>query len=99
LIQFRDLTLADIPAVKKFFEEYRSRSCDVTIGGAFMWRRYFETQIYIDDTLLLFKVMRSPGKIAFLTPYGDVDRGIRLIFEYCKLYITSYNFHERLFLL
>ena len=83
MIQFRDLTLEDIPAVRKFFHEYRSRSCDVTIGGAFMWRRYFETQIYIDDTLLLFKAMRSPGKIAFLTPYGDVERGIRLIFEYC----------------
>ena len=83
MIQFRDLTLEDIPAVRKFFEAYRSRSCDVTIGGAFMWRRYFETQIYMDDSLLLFKVMRSPGKIAFLTPYGDRERGIRLIFEYC----------------
>lgn len=83
MIQFRDLTLEDIPAVRKFFEAYGSRSCDVTIGGAFMWRRYFETQVYMDDTLLLFKVMRSPGKIAFLTPYGDIDRGIRLIFEYC----------------
>ena len=83
MIQFRDLTLEDIPAVRKFFEAYGSRSCDVTIGGAFMWRRYFETQVYMDDTLLLFKVMRSPGKIAFLTPYGDTERGIRLIFEYC----------------
>lgn len=83
MIQFRDLTLDDIPAVRKFFYEYQSRSCDVTIGGVFMWRHYFKTQIYIDDTLLLFKVMRSPGKIAFLTPYGDVERGIKLIFEYC----------------
>ena len=83
MIQFRDLTLEDIPVVKKFFHEYCSRSCDVTIGGAFMWRRYFETQIYIEDNLLLFKVMRSPGKVAFLTPYGDTERGIKLIFEYC----------------
>ena len=92
MIQFRDLTLADIPAVRKFFEAYQSRSCDVTIGGAFMWRRYFETQIYIDDTLLLFKVMRSPGKIAFLTPYGDTERGIRLIFEYCMANAVSAAF-------
>lgn len=83
MIQFRDLTLEDIPAVRKFFENYKSRSCDATIGGVFMWRKFFETQIYIEDSLLLFKVMRSPGKIAFLTPYGDVKRGIRLIFEYC----------------
>lgn len=83
MIQFRDLTLADIPAVKKFFHEYCSRSCDVTVGGVFMWRHYFQTQIYIDDSLLLFKVMRSPGKVAFLTPYGDVERGVRLIFEFC----------------
>ena len=92
MIQFRDLTLADIPAVKKFFEAYCSRSCDVTIGGAFMWRRYFETQIYIDETLLLIKVMRSPGKIAFLTPYGDAERGIRLIFEYCMAHDVSAAF-------
>ena len=83
MIQFRDLTLDDIPVVRKFFEQYCSRSCDVTIGGVFMWRHYFETQVYIDDKLLLFKVMRSPGKVAFLTPYGDTERGIKLIFEYC----------------
>ncbi len=83
MIQFRDLTLADIPVVRKFFHEYQSRSCDVTIGGVFMWRRYFETQVYMEDNLLLFKVMRSPGKVAFLTPYGDVERGIKLVFEYC----------------
>ena len=83
MIQFRDLTLEDIPVVRKFFTEYQSRSCDVTIGGVFMWRRYFETQVYMEDDLLLFKVMRSPGKVAFLTPYGDTERGVKLIFEYC----------------
>lgn len=92
MIQFRDLTLDDIPAVRKFFHEYRSRSCDASIGGAFMWRHYFETQIYIEENLLLFKVMRSPGKVAFLTPYGDVDRGIRLIFEYCMAHDISAAF-------
>lgn len=83
MIQFRELTLGDIPVVRRFFHEYQSRSCDVTIGGVFMWRRYFETQIYLEDNLLLFKVMRSPGKVAFLTPYGDIERGIKLILEYC----------------
>lgn len=92
MIEFRDLTLADIPAVRKFFHKYESRSCDATIGGAFLWRRYFQTQIYIDDTLLLFKVMRSPGKIAFLTPYGDVSRGVSLIFEYCMEHQVSVAF-------
>ena len=84
MINFRDLTLQDIPAVKKFFEAYASRSCDATIGGAFMWRKYFETQIYMDDSVLLFKVARSPGKIAFTTPYGDMERGFNLIFDYCR---------------
>ena len=84
MVTFRDLTLEDIPAVKKFFDDYASRSCDATIGSAFMWRKYFETQIYMDDTLLLFKVMRSPGKVAFVTPYGDMERGFRMIFEYCR---------------
>ena len=92
MISFRDLTLEDIPAVRTFFNEYSSRSCDATIGGVFMWRRYFETQIYLEDNLLLFKVMRSPGKIAFLTPYGDTERGIRLIFEYCMAHNVSAAF-------
>lgn len=92
MIEFRDLMLEDIPAVRKFFEAYQSRSCDATIGGAFMWRKYFETQIYIDDKLLLFKVMRSPGKVAFLTPYGDIERGIQLIFEYCIAHQISAAF-------
>ena len=84
MIQFRELTLSDIPQVRKFFEAYRSRSCDATIGGSFMWRKYFQTQIYIDDTVLLFKVLRSSDNMAFITPYGDYDRGFRLIFEYCR---------------
>ncbi len=92
MIEFRDLTLEDISLVRPFFEEYESRSCDVTIGGVFIWRQYFETQIYVDDTLLLFKVMRSPGKVAFLTPYGDRERGIRLIFEYCMAHDISAAF-------
>jgi len=84
LIQFRDLTLDDIPRVRPFFEAYASRSCDATIGGAFMWRKYFETQIYVDDSVLLFKVQRSAGNTAFLTPYGDIDRGFGLVREYCR---------------
>ena len=84
MIQFRDLTLADIPQVRKFFEAYRSRSCDATIGGAFMWRKYFETQIYVDDSVLLFKVQRSSDNLAFITPYGDFDRGCALLMEYCR---------------
>lgn len=83
MIQFRDLTLDDIPKVRPFFEDYASRSCDATVGGAFMWRKYFETQIYIDDTVLLFKVRRSADNLAFLTPYGDMDRGFGLVREYC----------------
>ncbi len=83
MIHFRELTLADIPSVQKFFQAYASRSCDATIGGAFMWRKYFETQIYIDDTVLLFKVRRNADNIAFLTPYGDIDRGFGLLREYC----------------
>ena len=82
MIHFRELTLADIPSVQKFFQAYASRSCDATIGGAFMWRKYFETQIYIDDTVLLFKVRRNADNIAFLTPYGDIDRGFGLLREY-----------------
>ena len=84
MIQFRDLVLEDIPKVRAFFEAYASRSCDATIGGAFMWRKYFETQIYMDDTVLLFKVQRSAGNTAFLTPYGDIDRGFSLLREYCR---------------
>ena len=84
MIQFRDLELSDIPEVRTFFEKYASRSCDATIGGAFMWRKYFETQIYFDDTVLLFKVRRSVDSTAFLTPYGDWERGFALIFDYCR---------------
>lgn len=84
MIQFRDLTLEDIPRVRKFFEAYRSRSCDATIGGAFMWRKYFQTQIYIDDTVLLFKVLRCCDQMSFLTPYGDIARGFALLSDYCR---------------
>ena len=42
-MEFKKLTLNEIPLIKPFFVIQKSRICDYSIGGLFMWRDFFYT--------------------------------------------------------
>jgi hypothetical protein len=71
--------------------------CDNTIGGAFMWRDYFEVEYAIYNNTLIFKakVKYHNDVTAFSPPLGDDFRGnIEKIVEYCNannLPVIFYN--------
>ena len=85
-MEFRKLTLNEIPLIKPFFLIQKSRICDYSIGGLFMWRDYFYTEYAIEEEILFFKVKYVNGMITFTIPMADspekVHRGLDLLCDY-----------------
>jgi len=81
MLKFKRLTLDDIPTVKPYFAMSGTRTCDNTVGGAVMWRDYFETEYAIFNDTIVFKVMGT----SFTMPIGgDVDGMLMQIEIYCR---------------
>ena len=55
-MEFKKLTLNEIPLIKPFFVIQKSRICDYSIGGLFMWRDFFYTEYAVEENILFFKV-------------------------------------------
>lgn len=85
-MEFRKLTLKEIPLIKPFFVIQKSRICDYSIGGLFMWRDFFYTEYAIEEGILFFKVKYVNNMIAFTIPMAEsaenVRRGLDLLCDY-----------------
>jgi hypothetical protein len=85
MLNFSDLKLTDIEAVKPFLHFQRSRICDYSIGGIFMWRDYFHTQFAVYRGTLIFKVRYLNGETAFPVPLGENQKAAMEELEgYCR---------------
>lgn len=81
MLKFKRLTLDDIPIIKPYFFKSTTRTCDNTLGAAFMWRDYFDTEYAIYNDTLVFKV----GDSAFTMPLGkNIPDILCLVADYCK---------------
>lgn len=80
-LKFKDITLADLPAINKVIQREDSRTCDYTIGGLYMWIDYFRYQYCIvRDTLFIKGVSEeSLGDVAFSFPIGPMPTDLSLI--------------------
>ena len=56
MLQFKPLTLEDMPRLRPFFGHSSSRICDLTPGTIFMWRDMYHTEWAIYGDSLYFKV-------------------------------------------
>lgn len=85
MIEFRDLQLENMEEIKPFLYIQKSRICDYTIGGLFMWRHYFKTEFCIMEDTLLMKVTYLNGESAFTYPIGKQHKKmVILLQEYCN---------------
>jgi len=86
MLEFKPMDLSDIGKIKHYFEYSANRTCDNTVGGAFMWRNYFSVEYaeYNETIIFKTKVVYSNNLTAFTLPLGkDVMGGINKIVEYC----------------
>ncbi len=71
MLNFAKLTLDDMETVRPFLKLQRSRICDYSIGGIFMWREFFHTSFTVFRNTLLFQVHYLNGETAFTVPLGE----------------------------
>jgi len=76
MLDFKPLTLSDIPAIRPYFDHTLNRACDNSVGGTFMWRSYFDAHYAVIGDSLVLRVRYIRGETAFAVPltpdpYGD----------------------------
>ena len=86
---FRDVTMKSLPEISRILHTcYSSRTCDYTVGGIFMWIKYFSYQYCIvEDTLFIRGDLENhPGVKAFSLPVGPmpIEKAINMLKDYCK---------------
>lgn len=70
MLDFKPLTLSDIPLLRSFFVRYPERICDCAVGSTFMWRNYFDNSFAVVDDTLICMAGFPHGETAFTCPIG-----------------------------
>lgn len=87
-LEFKRISLEDVPLIRKYVEYNEDRTCDYTLGGIFMWVDYFDYEYCIVDNTLFIKGISEnhPGMVAFSLPLGELPLkdSIRRILDYCN---------------
>ncbi len=87
-LDFRPITLADIPAINAILQREKSRSCDFSIGGILMWVDFFEYRFCIVDDTLFIEGLCEDGsrRTSFAVPVGrmSLERGVEALKAYCR---------------
>lgn len=95
-LEFRPLTPNDIHWVKQFLTHNPSRTCDMTVGGIFLWADYFHYSAAVcSNTLFILGVTEDNTSIpAFSVPTGDLplEQSIELLRQYCNKRNHPLNF-------
>lgn len=84
MLEFRRLTLEDIPLIRPFVQQSTNRACDNTVGVACLWRDYFQTSFALHQNTLIFRMRSKTGDPFFSVPLGEhIADGIYAVEEYC----------------
>lgn len=87
-LHFRDMTLADMPRIRRILEMSPSLTCDYSIGGIYMWINYFKYKFCIvDDTLFITGAEENRLDCkAFSCPVGamPLPEAIAMLERYCN---------------
>jgi len=84
-LEFKDLTLDDIPKLRPWFCNPPSRLCDFTIGGTWMWRDLFTYSYAIVDEWLFLRMVIFEDLVAYSLPLGpNREAGIDYLIEHTK---------------
>lgn len=95
-LDFKPLTIDDIEWVRPFLSHNPSRTCDMTVGGIFLWADYFHySAAAYRDTLFILGVTEDNTSLpAFSVPVGDMPLAdsVSLLRQYCSAHSIPLNF-------
>ena len=85
MLEFHPLTGQDLNRLRPFLGRNPYRLCDLTVGGIFIWRDYYNTEWAIHENILYFKVDYPGFGTLFTLPQGgDRKREYEQVREYCR---------------
>ena len=88
LPDFRPVGYADMDAIRRFLRCSRSRTCDYTLGGIYMWTDYFKYEYCIADSTLFLKGVaeNDVSREAFMMPVGSLPpaEAVGRVLCYCR---------------
>lgn len=86
MLSFKPIEAETMPLISKYFEYQDFRTCDYSIAGIFMWRKFFKSEYEIYRDVLLFKVTYINGMVGFTMPigFGPLDEALAQLQEYAR---------------
>lgn len=77
MMEFKKITLDDISVIRPFFSLVSSGTCDFSVGGMFMWRKYYDMEYLIDNNVLYSRLRDENGNIYYNLPLAeDIEKAI-----------------------
>ena len=84
MLNFRPLTLSDLPRLRRYFTRDPGRLCDTTPGSTFIWRDLYHVECAEHNGSLYFKVTAPDLGVTFPLPLGeDRQEHYRTLAAYC----------------
>nr|WP_319487216.1 phosphatidylglycerol lysyltransferase domain-containing protein [uncultured Caproiciproducens sp.] len=86
MLAFKPIEAENLTALSQYFKCQNFRTCDYSIAGIFMWRKFFYSEYAIYENMLLFKVTYINGAIAFTFPIGcgSTDDALGQLEDYAR---------------
>lgn len=95
-LDFKPLTIDDIKWVRPFLAHNPSRTCDMTVGGIFLWADYFHYSAAVyHNTLFILGVTEDNTSLpAFSVPIGELPLAdsVNILRQYCTGHSIPLNF-------
>jgi len=98
MLEFKKLGLNDIAVIKPYFSLARSRACDNTVGGTFIWRDLFDTEYAMYKNNLIFKAEILENITAFAIPLGKTDEDVKDSLKQIEFYCKEKNIKMSIYL-
>lgn len=70
MLAFKPIEEENVARFSKYFQCQKSRTCDYTLAGTFMWRKFFYSEYAVEEKMLFFRVKYINGITAFTFPIG-----------------------------
>lgn len=84
MLKFKKIELADIPALRAYFQAYPARQCDRAVGSTVMWRDYFDNRYAVADGTLIISADFKDA-ICFNYPIGrNTDAALDAVEDFCR---------------
>lgn len=87
-LHFKKFSISAIPIILPFLKLWKSKTCDFTVGGIYMWIDYFKYKycIYNDTLFIIGREEDDISKVAFSVPVGamPIEQSMELVRRYCE---------------